>query len=414
MKVGIEYEQRHVWSLLRDIADLNRNSNLDQSTLLHDTAMQYTEFSLREVVAKNAPDINEIDGLGFTALHWSVMLVDLPSVKMLLKAGADVNVPTAVQKWSALHLACMRSSLETSTVIVQAGAHLEHEDHDGKTPLHYVPLQRFALVDLLLTHGADARHEDYHGNSVLHSMAWRKPPYLPGALCPNQEEARRGREAICALASRGVGLNAENPRGETPLMLLAMRNPGWFGEPGSLDCISIADLRFPRAGWNVLHYAAYYWDAHALLQLGFYEAALSGGPPGFDSDAPDAHGRTPLEAFEHRMFAADEARAAGVLRPTREEARRFVELLLDCRESNWHEGCYLGTKQRFLADGSQDKMEAWVKRQLDATSAYRSGLWQDTDVWWRDVEESSSSPEDACPTQQTTSSLRHRKTFKVN
>lgn len=414
LKVGIDYEQRHVWSLLRDIADLNWNSSLDRSTILHETALHCTNLSLREVLAKNARNINEVDGLGFTALHWSVMRVDLPSVKALLKAGADVNAPTIVQNWSALHLACMQSSLEISTAIIEAGAHLEHEDHDGKTPLHYVPIRRLALVELLLARGAEAKHEDYHGNSVLHSMAWRKPPYLPLARRPDQMEVRRGRETIGTLARRGVDLDAENARGETPLMMLAMRNTGVFGEPFSLGYISFADLRFPQTGWNVLHYAAYYWDLHSLMQLGFGEATIFYGPPGFDPDTRDQHGLTPLDALEYRMFATDEERPAGVFRPTREEVQQFVALLQDCRESNWEEGCYLETKQRFLADGSQDKMDAWVKQQWGATSAYRSVLWQDTDVWWRDVEESSSSPEDACPTQQTTSGLRHRKTAKVD
>lgn len=386
MKAGIDYEQRHFWSVLQDIADLDQNSNLNHSTLLHDAALRHTRMGLREVLAKGTENIDSFDGLGFTALHWSIMRDDLPQVKVLLKAGADANLATVIQKWSPLHLACQQSNFEISTALLGAGAKLEQEDYKGQTPLHHIPIRDAGLVGLLLTSGADAKHVDFYGNTVLHSMAWKKPPYLPRTR--RHDAPRDGVSTISMLTSHDISMDALNTRGYTPTMLLAMRNTSVIGLPDAPGVLSYKEP-FPDSGWNIMHYAAYYWDELSLLQMSFYEATLFFGPPGFDPDAPDQQGRTPLEAFEYRMFATDEERMAGVARPTREEVRLFVGLLQDCRTSNWKEGCYLETKQRLLEDGSLKKMETWLRQHDEKRqpSTDRTSLWETTDLWWRDVQQ---------------------------
>lgn len=375
-----------MYSVLAAIADLDHNSSLVNSTSLHDAALQSTtSLGIRKVLATSTENINAFDGLGFTALHWSVMRENLAQVQVLLKAGADCNLSTTVQKWSPLHLACMRSSSDISTRLLEAGAKLELEDFKGQTPLHCIPIRDAALVNILLNHGADAKHVDYQGNTVLHNMAGRRPPYLPRTR--RNDAPRDGVSTINMLMGHGAGMDIRNTRGGTPTMLLAMHNTSVLGLPDAPGIMSYKEP-FPDCGWNIMHYAAYYWDEHALAQLNFYEATVFFGPPEFDPDAADQRGRTPLEAFEYRMFVteADETRMAGVFRPTREEVRLFVSLLRDCRIGNWEDGCYLETKQRFLEDGSQEKMEAWLQQQLETAAEYRSELWQETDSWWRDVD----------------------------
>lgn len=381
MKAGIDYEQRHVWSILQDIADLDQNSTLNHSTILHDAALQYTDMTLREVLSKGAANIDDVDGLGFTALHWSAMREDLPSVKVLLKTGADVNVPTAIQKWSALHLACMRSSCDISAALIEAGARLDHEDHKGQTPFHYVPFKNSDLVKLLLDHGADAKHEDYHGSSVLHNMARRKPPYQPRTR--RREEPQKGVDTMSYFHSRAIKMDIRNARGETPTMLLAMNNTSVLSEMFAVDLLSFKEP-FPDSDWNILHYAAYYWDYHSLARLSFEDEPYQ-GPPMFDPDAPDHEGIAPLEALEYRMFVPEEEREPGVYRPTRREVKKFVAKLRDCRHANWNGGYYLDTKQRFLEDGSHEKMEAWLAAQDELTTEDELQLWQNTDPWWRDI-----------------------------
>lgn len=379
MKTGIDYEQRHLWSILQDIANLDQNPNLNYSTLLHEAALRQTRMGVREVLAQGMAGIDDYDGLGFTALHWCIKYEDVPQVKALLKAGADVTLPTKVQKWSPLHLACQQSSLEISTALLEGGAKLEQEDSTGQTPLHHIPIGNAVLVDLLLTSGADAKHVDFHGNTVLHSMAWKKQPYLPRDQ--RYDVPRESVSTIKMLTSHGISMDATNARGYTTTMHVVMRNPSVVGLPDAPGVLSYKQP-FPHSGWTVLHYAAYYWDRHALLQLGFWEANLFFASPGFDPDAPDHQGWTALEALEYRMFAADEERSAGVARPTREEVRLFVGLLQECRTTNWEEGDYLETKQRLQQDGSWQQLETW-RRQY---GKHGTGLWEATDVWWRDME----------------------------
>lgn len=386
IKVGIGYEQRHMWSMLRDIADLNQNMSLDRSTILHNIALHYTDVSLREVLAKGGVNVNDVDGLGFTALHWSVIREDMSHVTTLLKAGANVNMPTTIQKWSALHLACMRSSCQISTTLIEAGAQLGLEDHKGRTPLHYISIEDADLVQLLLAHGADAKHEDYIGNGVLHNMARGQLPYV-------FRERRRqlgAMETMRSFEDRGVKMDVRNPRGETPTMLLAIRNASAMSEMFAHDYLSFKEP-FPDSGWNIMHYAAYYWDSASLTHL-FFEGEPYGSPPMFDPDALDHQGVTPLDALEYRMFVPDEKREAGIYKPTRKEVATFVALLNSCRYANWDGGHYLETKQRFLEDGSQEKMEAWLTAQNCQKTEHQLQLWQDTDTWWRNIER----PVDCC------------------
>ena len=53
----------------------------------------------------NGTDLNELDNLGNSALHWAVMRGDIEIVKILLEAGADPNVISSdgyTPKWSAV------------------------------------------------------------------------------------------------------------------------------------------------------------------------------------------------------------------------------------------------------------------------------------------------------------------------
>lgn len=393
LKTIPDHEQRHVRSILQDIADLDQNPDLNRSTSIHDAALRLTDKTLRELLVKDEECINDYDGLGFTALHWSVMRGDIQHVKSLLRAGAKANKPTVVQKWSPLHLACMRSSSEITSALIKAGAQLDQEDHLGQTPFHYIPIRDADLVDLLLTYGADAKHEDYLGNNILHNMARRKPPHLPWAR--RHEAPCNGLGTIRKFLSRCVGMDVPNARGETPTMLLAMHNSTVFGEPYFACMVSFKE-RFPDRGWNILHYAAYYWDKKSLVAMSWGDCELASDDwyewPGFDPDARDKDGRTPLDVLEYRMFAPDVERTAGVYRPTREMVERFVTLLRSCREENWRQGRYLDTKQRCLDDGSLERMDAWLavehERWLYHTTPelreYDETIWQMTDPWFRD------------------------------
>lgn len=382
LAVGTRSEQRHVWSILQEIAGLDQNPSLDRSTTVHDVLLYLKDLTLREVLRKGAGNINDFDGLDFTALHWSVMRLDLPKVKVLLKAGANVNITTVAQKWSALHLACMQSSPEISAALIEARAELDQEDHRSQTPFHYIPITTESLIDLLLAHGADAKHEDYYGNSVLHTMAWRKFPHPPRKICEEQD----GMGTINKLVSLGVGLNVENASGKTPFTLLAMRNVSvlYRTDEGSLP---LGDFICPYSGRNLLHYAAYYWDDRSANKVVQGEADSIFGAVEFDADAPDLNGLTQLDAFEYGMFVTDDERAAGVFRPTRKEVCMFVLRLVECREASWEYGVYLATKQQLLEDGTHEKMKAWLEQvgRLNWRFLYDSSLWQVTDPCWRNI-----------------------------
>ncbi len=134
-----------------------------------------------------------VNRLGMTALHQACSRGDVASARILIEAGADVNVqhldgatplhfaaeqgmteaveilmgesefPTALikctellQDRSALHLASMHGHTECARRLIQLGAPIDARDRSGLTPLHYAAEQgKSNAVWMLIQEGAD-------------------------------------------------------------------------------------------------------------------------------------------------------------------------------------------------------------------------------------------------------------------
>lgn len=158
---------------------------------------------------RRGADPNARSRNGWTALHEAFLRG--PDIhRILLDAGAD---PAATDNWgkSPLHLVAGSGEQGVIPMLVDAGADLDLLDGNGKTPLH-LAIEHFeenaARVAELLEAGADPSLRTEDGDTPLHLAAGAAP----------WPESSVG-SVVQMLVAAGVGVNARNARGETPVEL---------------------------------------------------------------------------------------------------------------------------------------------------------------------------------------------------
>ncbi|MBY0405673.1 MAG: ankyrin repeat domain-containing protein, partial [Cyanobacteria bacterium] len=148
-----------VESALDKIGDIRRKDR-NGETLLH--ALVLRPYVIQKLLDRGL-DPNITDSTGNTALHYACRQQVIPSVRMLLKAGANPNLRNH-EKDSPLHLNMIhsRQMIPIATELLSAGAKVNRLNADRNTPLiEAVHMGDEALVELLLQHHARINQ---HGN----------------------------------------------------------------------------------------------------------------------------------------------------------------------------------------------------------------------------------------------------------
>ena len=87
------------------------------------------------VLVEQKADVNAAQGDGMTPLHWAVYHDDFETARLLLKAGAKVNVETRVNAITPLFMACANGNATMIDLLVQAGANPKSVKPNGATAL---------------------------------------------------------------------------------------------------------------------------------------------------------------------------------------------------------------------------------------------------------------------------------------
>ena len=151
-------------------------------------------------------DVNVTDELGECPLHIAAVRGYLQAVSMLIAKGADVNAGD-VRGLTPLHAAAWSGNNEIVELLIDKGADINAGDEDGVTPLHAAALAgRNETVDLLIARGADVNVKNREGMTPLHAAA------LAG-----------DRETIALLIAGGADVDARNKNGLTPLHMASQK-----------------------------------------------------------------------------------------------------------------------------------------------------------------------------------------------
>ncbi len=114
------------------------------------------EDLVRMLVGREDVDVNQLNGHGETALHRAAEFNEVKCMRVLLDAGADTSISSAVCP-SALHTAVCWGQVEAATLLLEAGASVNALSRWGRTPLDLIDddtPHALQLRDLLLAKGA--------------------------------------------------------------------------------------------------------------------------------------------------------------------------------------------------------------------------------------------------------------------
>ena len=153
----MEYAERE---LLADPAMANVHNRYGR-TLLHD-ASAHGSLRMVELLLRLGADPNVGTPGGRTPLYCVANECQVAGggdiVRALVRAGAQVNVPSGAKRCTALHMAARRGNTEVAAALLDCGADINAPDTAGDTPLKRAKNCRKAGVALLLaSRGADAR-----------------------------------------------------------------------------------------------------------------------------------------------------------------------------------------------------------------------------------------------------------------
>lgn len=225
---------------------------------------------LKQQVDVNAPQMD-----GATALHWAAHWNDLETAKLLLKAGARVDV-TNDYGVTPLSLACADAGAAMVETLLLAGANPNTALPTGETPLMTATRARnLAAVTLLLGRGANVNaKEGSHGQTALMWAFSRDALDVARTLIDHGADiharsdtgftpllfaVREGNfDAVRLLLSRGADANEQASDGGSVLLVATVRGHAKLAE-FLLD--QGADPRANGAGYTALHWVAGTWES---------------------------------------------------------------------------------------------------------------------------------------------------------
>nr|XP_011728453.1 ankyrin repeat and death domain-containing protein 1B isoform X5 [Macaca nemestrina] len=209
-------------------------------------AAKSNNLDLMEKLSENKVNINAVNNMNRTALHFAVGRNHLSAVDFLLKHKARVDVADKMENHlclhhlglTVIHLAAWSGSLEVMLMLVKAGADQRAKNQDGMNALHFaaqsnhVRIVEYLIQDL---HLKDLNQPDEKGRKPFLLAAERGHVEMIEKLTflnlHTSEKDKEGNTALHLAAKHGHSpavqvlltqwqdINEMNENGETPFFL---------------------------------------------------------------------------------------------------------------------------------------------------------------------------------------------------
>lgn len=128
-------------------------------------------------------------------------------IELLLAHGASLE-QRQHNNWTPLHLVTIRGDLDFTRLLLKLGSNTETKDNLGRTALHWAAqIDNEPLIELLLEYKASLESYNNKGNTPLHHTI-----DVNGKIT-----------TLNWLLAHGANSNAQNHKGETPLMLATIK-----------------------------------------------------------------------------------------------------------------------------------------------------------------------------------------------
>ena len=269
-------EVHHIQTLFPD-----RTNTLDERgfSVLHKVVLQLQSGDVAQHIQTHRSQIDDTDSDGYNALMWAARRDDSESLKVLVQAGADVNISDN-RGLSALHYAAKASGEEIFRTLLNAGADPRRVDNFGFSVLHYVaqskPIIGAVKVSDLIKAGADPNERSKSGGGT-----------------PLQRAAYTNHTAVAeALLENGADINILDYDGDSALIQSIYSSAD---DVTQLLLLRGADYTvWDSLGNSVLHGAALYGGCKTLDLLRTAELHS------VDPDARNSQGQTVLQLAQAR------------------------------------------------------------------------------------------------------------------
>lgn len=152
-------------------ANIQSESALTREALLEQAIKGGQIQEVRTLISEGV-DIHQPSSSGVSPLHMAVINNQDEIAELLVKSGANVNVPDASTGASPLHLSALYGRTQIANFLIRNGANVNANMKFNISPLLVAAqFNHPELIELLLQNKANLQHADQEGFTALHFAA---------------------------------------------------------------------------------------------------------------------------------------------------------------------------------------------------------------------------------------------------